>query len=154
MNRRYVRPSLGDDPVSAAAAAAIAGAASVASSGATGKSTPPKRHRRKHRSPSASTTTDAATDVSPSSVPTASAGAHKPTGKKVRKPSHRPQRGNDPAVDTAPGDKTATTAAQPDAGHGHLLLIGGAVVGLGLLALLLTRHDDQPAPDAKHPRMA
>jgi hypothetical protein len=153
MNRRYVRPSLGDDPISAAAAAAIAGAASVVPSGAT-KSPPPKRRRRKHRAAAASTTTDTLADASPSPAPAASAGAHKPTLKKARKPSHRPQRGNDPAVDNAPGDKTTTPAAQPDGGHGHLLLIGGAVVGLGLLALLLTRHGDEPAPNAEHARMA
>jgi hypothetical protein len=51
------------------------------------------------------------------------------------------------------GEKTALPAPQPDAGHGQLLLIGGAVVGLGLLALLLTRHSDEPAPDIARPRV-
>jgi hypothetical protein len=146
MNRRYIRRSLGDDAVSAAASAAVAAAASVAPSGATvTKVATPARHRRKQHRPVAPSAADAATAASPSpaSAPSGDAPVGKRTAKHGPKPSH-PRRGSPPLAEKAPADKERTLAAQqPASGHGHLLLIGGAILGIGVLALLLARKGDE-----------
>jgi hypothetical protein len=145
MNRRFARTRpLGDDPISAAASAAVAAASSAASSAQMGAPTRPRKKHRRHpvaaTADVSSTTAPASSQAEPLSVPLAS----KKPAKKRHRGTHQTPAG---AVAKA-GDKDTTVAAVSGEQHGHLLLIGGAVVGLGLLALLLARRGGaEPVPE-------
>jgi hypothetical protein len=110
---RYYRTSMGDDPVPVVAESTAA--------------RPAKKHRVPKHAPAGTSVAPAQGTTPPAPAPTTTARPSKSTG------PHRPRT----TLDRRP--PLAITAADGTQARHRVLLIGGAVVGLGALLLLLTR---------------
>jgi hypothetical protein len=155
MNRRITQMrSLGDDPVSAAASAAAAAAASAASAGPSTAPRPSSRtkHHRHVRVP-ASPFPPAADVAASAAAPSVSA-----SGVQDKKRGGTRRRHGRPSPSAATSSVATEKEGLPSVVHaahqGHLLLLGGTVLGIGLIALLLRRHDEPAAPEHEPVRPA